>query len=73
MTLSNGLEGKFSFPVFEYSFGPATRQGRKSIVDKKIRTYKEIDKTLLKSIPNPTREPYEIKIKIPEFTFLGVP
>ena len=34
--------------------------------------YKEIDKTILKSIPNPTNEAYEIKIKIPEFTFLGV-
>ena len=34
--------------------------------------YKEIDKNILKSIPNPTREAYEIKIKIPEFTFLGV-
>ncbi len=37
-----------------------------------IKTYKEIDKNLLKSIPNPTKEGYEIKIKIPEFTFLGV-
>jgi 7-cyano-7-deazaguanine reductase len=34
--------------------------------------YKEIDKTILEAIPNPTREAYEIKIKIPEFTFLGV-
>ena len=34
--------------------------------------YKEIDKSILKSIPNPTDEAYEIKIKIPEFTFLGV-
>lgn len=34
--------------------------------------YKEIDKTLLKAIPNPSKEAYEIKIKIPEFTFLGV-
>ncbi|MDF1547808.1 MAG: hypothetical protein P1P88_08285 [Bacteroidales bacterium] len=34
--------------------------------------YSEIDKTLLKSIPNPSKEAYEIKIKIPEFTFLGV-
>ena len=34
--------------------------------------YKEIDKSLLKSIPNPSKEAYEIKIKIPEFTFLGV-
>ena len=38
----------------------------------KIKTYKEIDKNILKSIPNPTKEGYEIKIKIPEFTFLGV-
>ena len=37
-----------------------------------IRTYKAIDKNLLKSIPNPTKQAYEIKIKIPEFTFLGV-
>ncbi len=35
-------------------------------------TYKNIDKTLLKPLPNPTGEAYEIKIKIPEFTFLGV-
>jgi len=34
--------------------------------------YSEIDKTLLKSVPNPSKEAYEIKIKIPEFTFLGV-
>jgi len=34
--------------------------------------YKEIDQSILKSIPNPTNEAYEIKIKIPEFTFLGV-
>lgn len=34
--------------------------------------YSEIDKTILKSIPNPSKEAYEIKIKIPEFTFLGV-
>ena len=34
--------------------------------------YKEIDKTLLKPIPNPSKEAYEIKIKILEFTFLGV-
>ncbi len=34
--------------------------------------YSEIDKTLLKAIPNPSKEAYEIKIKIPEFTFLGV-
>jgi len=34
--------------------------------------YKEIDKTILLAIPNPSKEAYEIKIKIPEFTFLGV-
>ena len=39
---------------------------------KKVLTYKDIDKTLLRSIPNPSKEAYEIKIKIPEFTFLGV-
>lgn len=37
-----------------------------------ILTYKDIDNTLLKAIPNPTDKAYEIKIKIPEFTFLGV-
>ena len=37
-----------------------------------IRTYKDIDRNLLKGIPNPTEQAYEIKIKIPEFTFLGV-
>ncbi len=34
--------------------------------------YNEIDKSILKAIPNPSKEAYEIKIKIPEFTFLGV-
>lgn len=34
--------------------------------------YEQIDKSILKSIPNPSKEAYEIKIKIPEFTFLGV-
>ena len=34
--------------------------------------YKEIDKSILVAIPNPSKEAYEIKIKIPEFTFLGV-
>jgi 7-cyano-7-deazaguanine reductase len=34
--------------------------------------YSEIDKTILKALPNPSKEAYEIKIKIPEFTFLGV-
>ena len=36
------------------------------------KTYKDIDLTILKAIPNPTAEAYEIKIKIPECTFLGV-
>ena len=30
------------------------------------------DKTILKSIPNPSDKGYEIKIKNPEITFLGV-
>ncbi len=34
--------------------------------------YDKIDKNLLKAIPNPSKGAYEIKIKIPEFTFLGV-
>lgn len=37
-----------------------------------IKTYKDIDRSILKGIPNPTDQAYEIKIKIPEFTFLGV-
>ncbi len=39
---------------------------------KKRPPYEEIDKSLLKAIPNPSKGAYEIKIKIPEFTFLGV-
>ena len=34
--------------------------------------YDTIDKSILKSLPNPATGAYEIKIKIPEFTFLGV-
>lgn len=34
--------------------------------------YKDIQKDILKSIPNPNKRDYEIKVKIPEFTFLGV-
>lgn len=34
--------------------------------------YDSIDGSILKAIPNPSKEAYEIKIKIPEFTFLGV-
>ena len=37
-----------------------------------IKLQQAIDKSILKAIPNPTKEAYEIKIKIPEFTFLGV-
>ncbi|MBV4359974.1 preQ(1) synthase [Pinibacter aurantiacus] len=37
-----------------------------------IKTYKDIDRNLLVAIPNPTNQAYEIKTKIPEFTFLGV-
>lgn len=38
----------------------------------KILTYKDIDASILKALPNPSEEAYEIKIKVPEFTFLGV-
>jgi 7-cyano-7-deazaguanine reductase len=41
-------------------------------IDGLVKTYKDIDATLLKAIPNPTDQAYEIKIKVPEFTFLGV-
>jgi len=34
--------------------------------------WEQIDKSILRSLPNPTDGAYEIKIKIPEFTFLGV-
>ena len=37
-----------------------------------IKLHQVIDKSILKAIPNPTKEAYEIKIKIPEFTFLGI-
>ena len=37
-----------------------------------MKNYKDIDVSILKAIPNPTRECYEVKIQIPEFTFLGV-
>jgi len=37
-----------------------------------MKNYKSIDKTILKAIPNPSKEGYEIKIQLPEFTFLGV-
>ena len=37
-----------------------------------IKTYEEIDSSLLIALPNPSDQDYEIDIKIPEFTFLGV-
>lgn len=37
-----------------------------------MKLYKDIDSSILKAIPNPAKEAYEIKVKIPEFTFLGV-
>ena len=37
-----------------------------------MKLYDQIDSSLLKSIPNPSKGAYEIKVKIPEFTFLGV-
>lgn len=42
------------------------------ITKETVKTYKDIDSRLLTAIPNPTNQAYEIKIKIPEFTFLGV-
>ncbi len=36
------------------------------------RLYDKIDKSLLKGIPNPSPQAYEIKVKVPECTFLGV-
>ncbi len=40
--------------------------------NEKKKLYPSIDKSILKGIPNPSKGAYEIKIKIPEFTFLGV-
>lgn len=37
-----------------------------------MKLYDQINSTLLKAIPNPSKGAYEIKVKIPEFTFLGV-
>ncbi len=37
-----------------------------------VKLYDAIDRDTLKAIPNPSKDAYEIKIKIPEFTFLGV-
>ena len=39
----------------------------------KKKLYSDIDSSMLKSIPNPEKvKPYEVKIKQPELTFLGV-
>jgi len=37
-----------------------------------VKTYEAIDPSLLIALPNPSKSAYEIKVKIPEFTFLGV-
>jgi len=37
-----------------------------------IKTYESIDASLLLALPNPSKSAYEIKVRIPEFTFLGV-
>ncbi len=34
-------------------------------------TYKNVDRNILKAIPNPSKQGYEIKIRVPEFTCLG--
>ena len=36
------------------------------------KTFKSVDISLLKSLPNPAQKAYEIKLKQPELTFLGV-
>jgi len=41
-------------------------------MNSKVKTYEMIDHNLLVALPNPSNEAYEIKVKIPEFTFLGV-
>jgi len=41
-------------------------------MSKNVKTYEHIDGSILVSLPNPASEAYEIKIKVPEFTFLGV-
>lgn len=34
--------------------------------------WKDIDSSILKALPNPAEGAYEIKVKVPEMTFLGV-
>ena len=36
------------------------------------KTFKSVDISLLRSLPNPSQKAYEIKLKQPELTFLGV-
>ena len=36
-----------------------------------MKNYKDVDRGILQSLPNPTGEAYEMKIYTPEFTFLG--
>ena len=36
------------------------------------KTFKNVDISILKSLPNPGKKAYEIKLKQPELTFLGV-
>jgi len=37
-----------------------------------VETFESIDGSILVALPNPATEAYEIKIMVPEFTFLGV-
>lgn len=37
-----------------------------------VKMYNAIDRDILIALPNPAKEAYEIKVKVPEFTFLGV-
>ena len=41
------------------------------LLEEKILTYKQIDPSILVALPNPANDAYEVKIKVPEFTFLG--
>ena len=36
-----------------------------------MKSYKDVNRDILKSLPNPTVEAYELKAFTPEFTFLG--
>jgi 7-cyano-7-deazaguanine reductase len=35
------------------------------------KTYKDVDSTILESLPNPSKEGYECRMDIPEFSFMG--